>query len=48
VIGAKKVLKDFEALTRTLQDLIRKHGRSDTKALQKAFKAIRTKVTTKG
>jgi hypothetical protein len=48
VIGAKKVLKDFEALTRTLQGLIRKHGRSDTKALQKAFKAIRTKVTTKG
>lgn len=48
VIGAKKVLKDFEALTRTLQGLIRKHGKGDTKTLQKAFKAVRTGVTTKG
>ena len=48
VIGAKKVLKDFETLTRTLQALIRKHGKGDTKGLQKAFKAVRTQVTTKG
>jgi hypothetical protein len=44
VIGAKKVLKDFKLLTNTLQDLMRKHGRSDTKALQKAYKAVRTQV----
>jgi len=37
VIGAKKVLKDFKQLTKTLQDLMRKHGKSDTKKLQKAF-----------
>jgi hypothetical protein len=44
VIGAKKVLQDFEALTGTLQALIRKHGKGDTQTLQKAFKAIRTGV----
>ena len=44
VIGAKKVLKDFKLLTNTLQNLMRKHGRSDTKALQKAYKAVRTQV----
>ena len=48
VIGAKKVLKDFKQLTKTLQDLIRKHGKSDTKALQKAFKSVRTSITPKG
>ena len=45
VIGAKKVLKDFKGLINTLQALMRKHGRSDTKALQKAYKAIRTQVS---
>ena len=45
VIGAKKVLKDFKLLTNTLQNLMRKHGRSDTKALQKAYKAVRTQVS---
>ena len=48
VIGAKKVLKDFKALTRTLQGLIKKYGKGDTKGLQKAYKAIRTNVSTKG
>ena len=48
VIGAKIVLKDFETLTRALQDLIRKHEKSDTKALQKAFKAVRTQVAAIG
>jgi len=48
VIGAKKVLKDFKQLTKTLQDLMRKHGKSDTKALQKAFKSVRTSITPKG
>ena len=48
VIGAKKVLKDFKALTKTLQDLMRKHGKSDMKALQKAYKSVRTSITSKG
>ena len=48
VIGAKKVLKDFKALTKTLQDLMRKHGKSDMKALQKAYKSVRTSITPKG
>jgi uncharacterized membrane protein len=48
VIGAKKVLKDFKQLTKTLQDLMRKHGKSDTKKLQKAFKSVRTSITPKG
>ena len=47
VIGAKKVLKDFRRLTKTLQDLIRKYGKGDTKALQKAYKSIRTSVDIK-
>jgi hypothetical protein len=37
VIGAKKVLKDFRRLTKTLQDLMRKYGKGDTKALQKSL-----------
>lgn len=48
VVGAKKVLKDFKKLTRTLQDLMRKHGSSDTKSLQKACKSIRTSITPEG
>ena len=48
VIGAKKVLKDFRALTKTLQDLIRKHGNGNTKQLQKAYKAVRIKTSAKG
>ena len=47
MIGAKQVLKDFEALTRTLKGLMRKHRKSDMKALQKAFKPVRTQVTAK-
>ena len=48
VIGAKKVLKDFKALTETLQDLMRRYPDSNTQGLQKAFKSIRTSVSTKG
>jgi hypothetical protein len=48
VIGAKKVLKDFRRLTKTLQDLMRKYGKGDTKALQKAYKSVRTSVDIKG
>jgi hypothetical protein len=33
---------------RTLQDLIRKHGKGDTKALQKAYKSVRILVDIKG
>lgn len=46
VIGAKRVLKDSRILTQTLQDLMRKHGKSDTKALQKAYKSVRPSITT--
>jgi hypothetical protein len=35
IVGAKNVLKDFRRLTKTLQDLMRKYGKGDTKALQK-------------
>jgi hypothetical protein len=34
--------------TKTLQDLIRKHGKGDTKTLQRAFKSVRTSITPKG
>lgn len=44
VIGAKKVLKDFRELIGTLQALQKKHGKGNTKDLQKAFKSVRTKV----
>ena len=47
VIGATKVLKDFKALIGTLQAMIRKHGKGDSKGLQKAYKAIRTSVSVK-
>jgi len=42
-IEPKKVLKDFEGLTGRLRDLMRKHGESDTKGLQKAFNASHCK-----
>ena len=48
VIGAKKVLKDFRTLTKTLQGLIRKYGNGNTKQLQKAYKAVRIKTSAKG
>ena len=48
VIGAKKVLKDFKALIRTLQHLMRKYEKGDTKALQQAYKAVRTSIDTNG
>jgi len=40
-------LKDFKALIGTLQAMIRKHGKGDSKGLQKAYKAIRTSVSVK-
>ena len=47
VVGAKKVLKDFEILIRTLQHLMRKYGQTDMKNLQKAYKSVRTSVSAK-
>mgnify|MGYP006083377165 CR=1 FL=1 len=48
VIGAKKVLKDFKGLIGTLQEMMRKHGKGNTKALQKAYKSVRTSIQAKG
>ena len=48
VVGAKKVLKDFKALTKTLQDLMKRYPERNVKGLQKAFKAVRIDTSTKG
>ena len=47
VIGAKRVLKDFRELIRSLQKLMREHGKADVSELQQAAKEIRTAVSTK-
>ncbi len=47
VIGAAKVLKDFRHLIRTLQRLQGKHGKTDMRTLQKAYKAVRIQATPK-
>lgn len=47
VIGAKKVLKDFKLLIKTLQDMVRKYGKGDMTALKKAYKSVRTQVNIK-
>ena len=46
VIGAKKTLKDFELLVKSLQRLQNSGnvGRGDTKALQQKMRAIRTSI----
>ncbi len=46
VIGAAKLLKSLSFLIKTLQDIIRKDGKADTKALRKSFKSVRTLVRT--
>ena len=48
IIGAKKVLKDFKQLIRTLQNLQKKYGKGNTKSLKKAYKSVRTSVQAKG
>ncbi len=48
VRGAKRVLKDFRALTATLQGLMRKYGKEDIKGLQKAYKSVRVAASAKG
>jgi len=47
VIGAKKVLKDFRALVNTLQAFQKKHGKGNTRGLQKAYRSIRSQVSAK-
>jgi hypothetical protein len=47
VIGAKKVLKDFKQLIGTLQALQKKYGKGNTRQLQKAYKSVRTQITTR-
>ena len=41
VIGAKKVLKDFRYLVKTLQGLLGKKGGGDISRLKKAYKSVR-------
>jgi hypothetical protein len=46
VRGADKTLRDFDRMVRELQGLMKKHGRKNTGQLRKAFKSIRTGVST--
>lgn len=48
VTGADKAVKDFDRLVRILQRLQKEHGRGNDKAIRKAFKGMRTQVTTAG
>ena len=46
VIGFRKVIKDFEHLIKTLQEMQRKYGKgADVKTLQRAVKSVRTQAT---
>ena len=45
VIGATKVLKDFDTLVNTLAKLQEQHGKHDHGAVKKAFRSIRTQVS---
>ena len=45
VQGAREVMRDMDKLVKTLQYLQAKHGRSDMRALKKAFGAIRKGVS---
>jgi len=44
VIGATKVLKDFDTLVNTLAKLQEQHGKGNNKAIRSAFKSIRIQV----
>jgi len=46
VIGAKELLKDFKLLINTLNNLGKKHGRSNLGAMRKAYKGVRRSVNT--
>jgi len=45
VQGAREVMRDMDKLVKTLQNLQAKHGRSDMRALKKAFGAIRKEAS---
>ena len=47
VVGAQKTQKNLRELIRSLQKLMREHGKADVGALQKAAKKIRVAVSTK-
>jgi hypothetical protein len=47
VIGAKKVLKDFRSLIKTLRGL-QKNGKGDVRDLQKAYRKVRVAASAKG
>lgn len=47
VIGAKKVLKDFRLLIKTLKGL-QKNGKGDVRGLQKAYRKVRVAASAKG
>ena len=46
VSGAQQTLNELQHLVKTLQKLQREHGKGNTKALQKAYKSVRTQVIT--
>jgi hypothetical protein len=45
VIGATRVLKDFDTLVNTLAKLQEQHGKHDHGVVKKAFRSIRTQVS---
>jgi len=44
VIGAARTLKDFKRLVKTLQDLQRRYGKGDVKAIKEAMKSLKKTV----
>ncbi|MDA9281663.1 hypothetical protein N9Q14_03500 [Pseudomonadales bacterium] len=44
VIGAARTLKDFKRLVKTLQDLQRRYGKGDAKALKEAMKSLKKTI----
>lgn len=48
IYGAKKTLKDFRIMLRTLQDLMRQGKGGDHKQLRDAYKSVRTSVSFQG
>jgi hypothetical protein len=45
VSGVKGVLSDFKLLLNTLENLAKRHGTNNTKALKQAYKQVRANVT---
>ena len=44
VIGSARTLKDFKRLVKTLQDLQRRYGKGDVKAIKEAMKSLKKTV----